>query len=172
MQLEKEKALRGDVWCYSSHHRIVYSYPLKSVYHALSIYRNASPVGKISSREFENDRVQISRHTDNIRLVTIWHTYEVDLDLREIDHVYNQVVLALKATLEDCTYAEKMAFLARYIGREYGSDTGDVQILTTAEIAQKIGKSRRTIERWIHDIRDEFEDELRKRCLLPPKDLN
>ncbi len=164
----KKDLYTDEVLTYHSQHRVVYNFPLKSVYHALSIYRSASPVGKINSREFNLDRVQISRYYDHVTLATVWHTFDVELELREIDHIYNQVVQAIKSVLTDCSSEQRLSFSARYIGHDYGSETGDVQTLTTAEIAEKLGKSRRTIERWIHDIRDDLEEELVKRGLMEP----
>lgn len=165
----KKDLYTDEVLTYHSQHRVVYNFPLKSVYHALSIYRSASPVGKINSREFNLDRVQISRYYDHVTLATVWHTFDVELELREIDHIYNQVVQAIKSVLTDCSSEQRLSFCARYIGHDYGSETGDVHIYTTLEIAQKLGKSRRTIERWVHNLRDELEDELIRRQLLRPK---
>ena len=173
---EKEnKGKISDFSEYTTHHEEVYGtaevtqFPLKSVYHALAVYREGSPVGRIRSVEITPDKIQVSQVTDEVILAERFLSDAVKIQILNKHHLYNSVVLALNRILRAAHPIHKAAFEMRYIGSKYRNDTGDIHVLSIIEIANRFSRERSAVEKWIRKLREDFERELISRGLLRPE---
>ena len=166
----------SDISCNNHNHGELYqdNFPIKSVYHALAIYRDGSPVGKIKSVEIVPDKIQISAEVDKVILAERYLSSAVQIEILRKHHVYNSVVLAISRVLRAAHPIHAQAFTMRYIGVNYTNDTGDFRVLSIIEIAKRFARERSAVEKWIRRIRDDFTQELTARGLLKPEqdDIN
>lgn len=123
--------------------------PFKSVGHALSYYNLQNPARARYVNFFEIERFQKAPAED--------FSGESPRD------IWAAIVLAIGRTVNGLDSDRYWAFIWRNVGDR-------AQQLSVEEIAGRLGRSPRTIRRYLRETTDDLEDELIRRELVPPRE--